>query len=212
MPSILCAAQEPQKIVERGVGKEPWTRLFATQESVVHTVRILRSNKILKGCANQALAECNSVGKHRARYGFFPHLEYDCQFSAHCSNSEVSVRLKAERIDEAKKRLSKRDYRKGVIRFKWQSECEGVSSLSFKSNAVTLSRTCAKATCNVSAEHSEKRLRLFRHDIALDFYCMFSGYTPWSNECDSVEGSIAQLARLDAWISTVMTYLTERES
>lgn len=57
----------------------------------------------------------------------------------------------------------------------------------------------------------EERLRLLKRDVALDVYYEFIDFTPCSDDGDGVDGSIAQLACLDAWMETVVTYLPERE-
>lgn len=71
--------------------------------------------------------------------------------------------------------------------------------------------TRAEATGNVSGVHSEKRLCLLGQDAALDVCYTLLDYTPFGDEGDRVEGSVAQLDRLDAWIAAVGTCLTERE-
>lgn len=74
-----------------------------------------------------------------------------------------------------------------------------------------LSETRAESTEIISAEIQEERLRLFRHDVALDVYYTFHDYAPCSNEAERGEGSIEKIACFDAWISTMVAWLTERE-
>lgn len=55
----------------------------------------------------------------------------------------------------------------GFIRAEWCRECEYVFCFSFRGNAITLSKTSAVATDNLSAELLEGCLRQFERDVAL---------------------------------------------
>lgn len=83
--------------------------------------------------------------------------------------------------------------------------------MSYTEKAINLSGTCAEATGNDSAELPDECLQLFGHGVALDIYYTFLDYTSCGNESDRVESSTAQLAHLDAFIATVMTFLTKPE-
>lgn len=74
-----------------------------------------------------------------------------------------------------------------------------------------MSKKRTGATANDSVELSEIRLQRFGLDVALNAYYTFLNYAPFSEEGNRVEGSIVQVARLDAWIATVATCLIERE-
>lgn len=86
-----------------------------------------------------------------------------------------------------------------------------MSCLSFKGNATNLLETRPEVTDNKSAELLAEQLELLRHDVASDVYNTFLGFTSCSDEGDRVECSIAQLAHLDAWNSTVVICLLERK-
>lgn len=80
---------------------------------------------------------------------------------------------------------------------KW-GDFEGVSSVSYTGNETILSETRAEPPENDSSKLSNELLRLFGFNVALDAYYTFLEYNLFSEECDGVEGSIEQLARLDA--------------
>lgn len=185
-PSISSAEQGLQKAVEHKGGEEQWTGLFPTQESVARIVQIMQSNKTVKGHGNQALTECNSARKSRARPKRFQYFGYDCLLSCHRSNSEKFVSRKAEQIDEAKERCLRRDERIGLIRFGWWREFEEMSYTSQKENAINLSETRATATKNKSAEVSEELLKLFGDDAALDVSYTLLGYAPCRDRSNRV--------------------------
>lgn len=70
-----------------------------------HILRILQSNKILKWRLNCAPVDCSSARKRRALEKCFRIHVYDCLFTRHSPNAEVSVRQETGPIDEGKKRL-----------------------------------------------------------------------------------------------------------
>lgn len=73
--------------------------------------------------------------------------------------------------------------------------------------AIGLPEMRAEATDNALAKLSEEHLWLFGHDAALDAYYTFFDYSSCSNDGDKVVGRMAQLARLNACIATVVTGL-----
>lgn len=76
-------------------------------------------------------------------------------------------------------------------------------------SASNLSKTSAETSKIVSAELLEEPSRLFEHDVSLDVNYTFLEYTMCSGKSNRVENSIAQLARIVAWITIVVTCLTE---
>lgn len=137
--------------MKREAGEGNCTRLFPTQESVARIVRILQSNKTLNGGVNQVLADCSIKRKRRAPDKIFRYLGYDYLLSHHSSQSEESVRRKAEQVEEAKERLLRRSERNSVLKFGWWRECEDVLCLSLKGNVITSSVTRPEGTGNYSA-------------------------------------------------------------
>lgn len=96
MISISNIKQRMVEIVGHETGEEQWTRLFATQNSGARTVQVLKSNKTLKGCGNQALVNYNSERNRRSQNKLLNYPGYDCLLFHHNSNCEESVRQKAE--------------------------------------------------------------------------------------------------------------------
>lgn len=74
-----------------------------------------------------------------------------------------------------------------------------------------MSFTCAEAVENHLAKILEERLLLFGYAVAWGVYYTFLDYTLYSNRADKKECSILQLARVDAWISTMVLCLPEQE-
>lgn len=75
-----------------------------------------------------------------------------------------------------------------------------------------MSEARANATENNSAEILVEHLRLFENFVTINIFHTCFKKALCRNEGNEAKGSIARLARLDAWIATVVTYPTERKT
>lgn len=90
-------------------------------------------------------------------------------------------------------------------------EREGVSCLSLNKSAFHQSEIRLDATNDTSAELWKEHHCVSGQNTSLDLYYLFTDCTLCSNDVDRVKSKIWQLARLDAWIATVVICLGEHE-
>lgn len=102
------------------------------QESILHIVRILQSDKILNLCVNQALLDCSSAMDHHARNKQCKYLKYNCQFSRHSFDCDECLSQKVQNVGDAKEIPLRNGERSYVIRFECLKTFEAVSYISLK--------------------------------------------------------------------------------
>lgn len=196
-------------ITVRGFLEQLCRSLVSTQESIPESERnaaviSIASNAFLLTKMRQSLSDCASNRKRMARDDFFVSMGYTRLASRFPTLTEEDHRCRGVEVDLAKERVLANVRGRGLLQLVTDIDCGW-----WRTGPV---RDIHRSPLQTVWEdnHSESSLVLFRDKRAVQTYHTFLGYAP-NRTGMVVETSILNLARLDAWVCTVVTLVSVRE-
>lgn len=199
-----------------------WAASFekeATKEEVLSEVC---NNGVLRARLRQCLSDACSSAKRKARDELFQQVGYQRLVSRFAVSSDVDLKEKKEEIRQAQEKLLKTVEGSDELDMSWWRTCTDVSLLQFKSTGCEEEdeigeregiylQSGVSAAADTGADDVGETLALFRNETAKQVFKEFLGYDPKREDGSYVHGTIMSIARLDAWVATVVLCLVERE-
>lgn len=199
-----------------------WLKTTAISNTIIRLpcCSPFQSNKTVNVRANQALADLTNIRKCRAREKHFQWLGYDFLLSCYSYSSEDGVRRKAKQHGDVKQGLLKCRSQIWLITFWCWREWRILTCLLFGRNEIGFARETNWCWKEPIWRNSPRLVGWARGgaSAAIWQWCCrrcalyILDYTQSTSDATAVKVIAAQLACLDAWIATIVTCLTERES
>jgi len=219
-PSIPCEVDIIRFLVDAEMGENDWSDVFSDEDAKSTMVGVLSSNNALKTKLKQSLSDHSSSRKRTARDCFLAAHGYNRLHSrVHCSGQEELAR-KAEEIEVIKSKVVTSDTDPSVIDMgMWRTRTSAYLSMSrpplvgssaSHHSEVPSATVSAPLAYEEGGEHDDETLPLFADNHAVGTYHLFVGFRPKDDD-DVCTTSIISLARLDAWINTVIEHLDSSE-
>lgn len=200
-PSFLNESELLKEMVVQEMTANEWSKIFSTTEERTACIDAISISKKMRAKVRQCLSDELSSRKRKARDLLFTSLGYRLLHSRHIAHTEEEKQQKKEQVEDAKaKLLFKRDNGDRDFGF-WRT-----------ADVTKLGATiCPSNIGSLNEKVSEDNLQLFKHDVAVRVLHEFMGFSvssvASSSESRVVEGTIATLARLDAFVATTVTCL-----
>ena len=223
-----------KNIMEEELKGDQWKTINATEESRKEAIQAICKNSVLRLSLKRCLSDTASYKKRVARDSLFTALNYDKLISKNAMKNEEDLRLKAIQINEAKHKLMKKVAGTNTYDMSWWRRCEDDQKLSYgywedisaEQNSQSVRGIGAQSSADVFGEdeegEEEEMYGLFRNDAAKTVWAQFVSHKVWKtskeeeeedgdDQKEVPESSILQLARMDAWIMTVLDCLLADE-
>lgn len=183
---------------------ESWSALFATEQEKRSCMDVLVVHRALRGRLRQSISDAVSSRKRKTRDLIFNCLGYDCLQSRYVSHTEDQKRSRLLQVQEAKKRLLAYAPEGELIFHHWRTAQP--KELSMPGGP--------PQTVDSEEQPIDGNLSLFGSEMAIRAVHEFIGFVPElqpesGTEVTFVEGSILALARLDAYVATVVTCFSD---
>ena len=193
-----------EEIVKTELRSENWGDIFKTQEEEENCVRSLTENKKLCSKLRCTLSDEMSARKRQTRDLFFSSFGYDSLVTRFVPQNEEQKETRKAEVTEVKSKLLKTGADGDLMYSRWRE--------------TDIAELCRNGTLHRLGTgvvtQMEENLSLFRHDVSVEILHVFMGYIPPipmenDEQYKSVEGTIMMLARLDAFIMTVIQCLSD---
>ena len=228
-----------RRMVEEELKEDKWSSITATDESREAVIRIVSSNGLLQMSLKRNLSDTASYKKRIARDCLFTSLKYDKLITKNGIKTEMDKDQKRVQINEARRKLMK--HVPGTMEYEmgWWRRCKDEVCLMFgtvegmefnvDTQSIAVSGSALSPNCEESQENGneeEEKYGLFRNESAKTVWAQFKNVKKGQSsvtlvaqvvgeeegEKETPESTILQLARLDAWVMTVLKCMVAEET
>ena len=223
-----------KSIMEEELKGEQWNAINSTEEGRREAIKAVCSNSVLRMSLKRCLSDTASYKKRVARDCLFNSLKYDKLISKNAMKDEGTLQEKASQINEAKHKLMKHVPGTTMYDMSWWRRCQDDRRLTCGNWDEIASEGSAQYVPGIGAqpsedshgdneavEEEEETYGLFRNEAAKNVWEQFMAMSEPRTSTEDEEGgggeeevpesSILQLARMDAWIMTVLECLEANE-
>ena len=223
-PSIESEDDVLKFIIHEEIQENNWMDIFSDSDARSAVVTVLMSNSAMRTKLRQCVSDASSYRKRAARDTFFTAHGYHRLHSRYSANPSDQAALKAVVVDTVKSKVVHASTHDGVTNMSfWRTQPDTAILMphlqeagpSNPSQGVDEMATESAPLGDVHRdgggdEEDDECFPLFVNKDALFNYHQFIGYRP-KVQMESYATSIITLARLDAWIVTVIDLLDSSE-
>lgn len=204
-----------------------WNAFNTTEFVQNETIRTISTNSTMLQKVKQFLSETISNRKRNVMDDFFTYLSYFGLRSQHDRRKDTPLFDKEEEIKRAKAKLIQIIDGSEVIDYSlWRTadieklSCDGSVPDILTSNDAVIDKSLSLQPVpnNNDGENGDDSafncsiLGIHRNQISFLLWIRFLGYNPLLNVDNIMDTSFLSITRLDAWIATAVTLLTDRKN